>query len=194
MRKMAGYKHDTKTDKKALFRINRDEKTLDTTSNYAGVWKYLGIVNHKKIGVLRTIEITRKGLPKKSLAALANSLDIPTNRLDLILPISRRSIERFLEPTQKSRKHFGHEKPCETNTYSKAVKPLSAEVSDHMVQVAKVIARANEVLGDTKVAQEWLKSPIPALGESTPFSLLDTSTGIDLVLDELGRLEHGVFS
>jgi putative toxin-antitoxin system antitoxin component (TIGR02293 family) len=37
-------------------------------------------------------------------------------------------------------------------------------------------------------------SPNRALADQTPFSMLDTEQGAQIVLDVLGRLEHGVFS
>lgn len=33
-----------------------------------------------------------------------------------------------------------------------------------------------------------------ALDKKTPMSLLNSKFGVDMVLDELGRIEHGVFS
>jgi putative toxin-antitoxin system antitoxin component (TIGR02293 family) len=71
---------------------------------------------------------------------------------------------------------------------------LPKELSDRMLQVAKVYARAVEVFEDEQRALEWLQAPIVALGGRIPVSLLDTSTGVDLVLTELGRIEYGVFA
>ena len=39
-----------------------------------------------------------------------------------------------------------------------------------------------------------MKSNSPALGNRTPASLLGSRFGAELVLDELGRIEHGVVS
>lgn len=49
------------------------------------------------------------------------------------------------------------------------------------------------VFEDTEVALGWIQSSNSSLGGVTPLSLLDTEMGADVVLDTLGRIEHGVF-
>lgn len=41
---------------------------------------------------------------------------------------------------------------------------------------------------------DWLKSPVPALGNRCPSEFLDTSEGCDLVRTLLTRMESGAFS
>ena len=55
-----------------------------------------------------------------------------------------------------------------------------------------VICRAIEVIGDEKEAMRWLDTPVPALGYSTPISLLVNPDGQTAVLNVLTQLEHGV--
>jgi hypothetical protein len=43
-------------------------------------------------------------------------------------------------------------------------------------------------------AVDWLKSPNATFSGQTPLSLLDTEIGAELVMDTLGRIEHGVFA
>jgi putative toxin-antitoxin system antitoxin component (TIGR02293 family) len=136
--------------------------------------KILGLKNLKSEDPMTIIRITREGLPKKSIRSLAAALDLRSVDMAEILPISSRTIQRYED-----------KEPGE---------PLTAEVSDHMVQVSKVIAKATDVFEDAALAKEWLKESIPALGGRTPLSLLDTSTGIELVMTELVRIEYGVFS
>ena len=40
----------------------------------------------------------------------------------------------------------------------------------------------------------WLNISCPALGDKMPAKLIETPEGLQLVLDVLGRIEHGVFS
>ncbi len=141
---------------------------------FAGIEESLGL-NSPVENELNLVDLTRQGLPLQAITSIANNLNIAVNDLDEILPVSRRTLQRYLNK-------------------DRSLKTLSLELSDHIVQVAKVLARASEVLGDKTHAQGWLKEPIPALGHRTPLSLLDTSTGIGLVLRELGRIEHGIFS
>jgi putative toxin-antitoxin system antitoxin component (TIGR02293 family) len=122
---------------------------------------------------LDLIETIRQGLPKQALERLAEALRVKVLDLENILPISKRTLQRYARQD---------------------VKFLPKELSDHMLQVAKVYARAVDVFEDEERALEWLQAPIVALGGRIPMSLLDTSAGVDLVLTELGRLEYGVFA
>jgi uncharacterized protein (DUF2384 family) len=39
-----------------------------------------------------------------------------------------------------------------------------------------------------------MSSPIPSLEMKAPKEFLDTSVGIHFLMDELGRIQHGVFA
>ena len=133
--------------------------------------KTLGIKSPKS--PLDLIETIRQGLPKQALERLAEALRVKVLDLENILPVSKRTLQRYEQQD---------------------VKFLPKELSDHMLQVAKVYARAVDVFEDEERALEWLQAPIVALGGRIPMSLLDTSAGVDLVLTELGRIEYGVFA
>lgn len=71
---------------------------------------------------------------------------------------------------------------------------LDRTESEKMLRLARVGAATIDVFGDEENARQWLRSPILALGNATPASLLDTDIGAQEVLDVLTRIEHGVFS
>lgn len=56
-----------------------------------------------------------------------------------------------------------------------------------------ILARANEVFGDSARAAAWLNTPVPALDDRKPISLLSSEPGAKRVEDALGRIEHGIF-
>ena len=122
---------------------------------------------------LDLIEAIRHGLPKRALERLATALRVKVLDLENILPVSRRTLQRYEQQD---------------------VKFLPKELSDHMLQIDKVYTRAVEIFEDEERALAWLKAPIVALGGRIPMSLLDTSAGVDVVLTELGRIEYGVFA
>ena len=66
----------------------------------------------------------------------------------------------------------------------------AARISDALPLFA--MALAYKVLAPPK--RGWLREPSRALGGAIPLSLLDTADGFTGVMDELGRIEHGVFS
>ncbi|MBK4736756.1 type II RES/Xre toxin-antitoxin system antitoxin [Noviherbaspirillum pedocola] len=72
--------------------------------------------------------------------------------------------------------------------------PLAAVEQDRIYRVNRVFERANEVLEDEEAARNWIIRENRSLGGESPLSLLDTEAGYELVLDTLGRIEHGVIS
>jgi len=58
----------------------------------------------------------------------------------------------------------------------------------------EVTAEATRVFESEEKAVEWLRQPCPALGGIKPIELLKTAEGAQLVLDIIGRIEHGVYS
>ena len=117
------------------------------------------------------VELTRKGLPTRIIDNLAEKLNVSIIELSSYLHVSDRTIRRY-----------------------KNNKTLPPELSDHLLQISKVYLRCLEVFEDHGNAVSWMHSPNITLNNSTPLELMDTYTGIQMVLDELIRIEHGVVS
>ncbi len=64
----------------------------------------------------------------------------------------------------------------------------------HVANLIKVQKRSIEVFDRPELAEGWLRSPILTLGWDTPMELMISDKGIDQVLNELGRIEHGIVS
>ena len=62
-----------------------------------------------------------------------------------------------------------------------------------MARVARVLARAEEAIGDKVRARLWLTEPTAALGGRRPVELLDSDLGTGQVERVLGRIEYGVY-
>ncbi|MGH7584225.1 MAG: type II RES/Xre toxin-antitoxin system antitoxin [Gemmatimonadales bacterium] len=73
-------------------------------------------------------------------------------------------------------------------------KPLSAEESDRLARLVRLVVRAQEALGDRDTANRWLGKANRALGGRIPLHLLDSDAGALAVERVLGRIEHGVYS
>ncbi len=69
---------------------------------------------------------------------------------------------------------------------------LSAAESDRLARLARVVARAEEVLGSPDKAGHWLTQSNRGLG-GEPMEFLRTDAGTVAVEEELGRIEHGIF-
>jgi putative toxin-antitoxin system antitoxin component (TIGR02293 family) len=114
----------------------------------------------------------RDGLPLASIQRLQQHLQIEQE--DTILKLLGLSLRTY----QRRKKEH---------------KPLDPITSDRLYRLAKITARATEVLSDQATAVDWLKSPNRALA-AKPIELLDTEAGADMVERVLTRIEYGVYS
>lgn len=69
---------------------------------------------------------------------------------------------------------------------------LDTSASERVLLIRQLLERGREVFEEVEAFDQWLRLPNWFLGGETPISLLDTATGIQLVLDEIGKIEHGV--
>lgn len=71
---------------------------------------------------------------------------------------------------------------------------LPKYVAEVVVSIMRTYERALQVFEDEDVAHKWLKTKLNVLGDKTPLEAVSDRFGAELVLDILGRIEHGVFS
>ena len=120
---------------------------------------------------LKLVETVRFGISKKTLLRLTEVSGISLKELSELMPVSLRTIQRYKDDDL-----------------------LEPNVSERVLIIAEVLAKGMDVFGSLDKLRNWLHTPSVALGRRTPLSLLDTSFGARMVSDELGRLEHGVYS
>lgn len=73
-------------------------------------------------------------------------------------------------------------------------KKLSPTTSEQVLKLQRMAEKGKEVFGDPKAFLRWLKKPAYGLEERIPMKLLQTSGGIDLVIEELDWIAYGDFS
>lgn len=78
--------------------------------------------------------------------------------------------------------------------YEKENKPLSAQNSEQLLKIITLYQKAEEVFGSLDSFNQWLRKPAPGLGGQKPFSYMHTSGGIDLVYEEIVRIEFGALA
>jgi len=71
---------------------------------------------------------------------------------------------------------------------------LTVPESERVLRVARVLARANDVLEGEAKAKTWLEEPSTALAGRAPIDLLRTDIGTELVLTELLKIDHGMWA
>jgi len=119
-------------------------------------------------------KLTVRGLPRKAITQLEKSLCLKDGEIAPLLHISPRMITRYKK--EKSRKN------------------LNSDITERILRIAEVVARCREVFEDKELSNTWLKTKNMVLGYVEPLKLLNSYYGIDVVLEELVRIEHGIIA
>ena len=117
------------------------------------------------------VELGSRGLTKDALSHLAKYMSFSWREMANLLPVTERTLQPYT-----------------------AKRHLSTTVSEKVIQIAGVVAKGTDVFGGRDEFLGWLLLPSIALAGKTPFELLSSRLGTELVLDELGRIEHGIYS
>ena len=115
---------------------------------------------------------TQRGIPVSMITATEGESAFTVQDWSQFLHLSEDTLRRY----EKLKKIFG---------------PMQ---SDRILQILMLDKRGIEVFGEAQRFSNWVRTNIPALGGARPFDLIESSFGISLLMDELGRIEHGIFA
>ncbi len=151
-----------------------DSLTQNTLLSYFGGANNLGI---KPIdNALDLIYLTRTGIAKLALAVLAEKTSLSIKEIAQAIHISERTLQRY----DDNRK-------------------LDKATTEKAIELAQLYQYGIEVFGSRDKFNGWMRHPsvyfggVPPSGQ-LPVELLDTTTGMLLIRDELTRIAHGVFA
>ena len=116
------------------------------------------------------LNLSRSGIAKNTLLALAKRISLTIQEFASIMHISERTLQRYADDD--------------------IVRP---EYTSRAVELARLYERGAEVFGSMEAFNSWMKTPNHVFNNEYPLQLLDTSIGYGLVWDEIGRIEHGIF-
>ena len=71
---------------------------------------------------------------------------------------------------------------------------LGRTESEQLLQLMALYKKGQEIFGNSEDFNLWLKQPASGLGGIVPFELLYTQGGINLVMEELLRIEYGALT
>lgn len=108
---------------------------------------------------------------------------LPAAAVDGFLAATRQPFSA-IEPYVMPRRTF--------NRRREANQPLDTAESDRMVRIARMVAAAEDTIGDRARALQWLERPNRALEGQTPLSMADTDLGAHGVERLLGQIAHGL--
>src|SRR3954468_17931267 len=121
---------------------------------------------------LEWVELTLAGLPSSVVGHLARTLGWTRERLAETLDLVPRTIARRLKKKER----------------------LTTPESERMLRVARVLARASEVLEGEDKANGWILRENRMLGGHRPIDLLRTDIGTELVMNELVKIDYGMWA
>ncbi|MEO6838757.1 MAG: antitoxin Xre/MbcA/ParS toxin-binding domain-containing protein [Ginsengibacter sp.] len=76
-------------------------------------------------------------------------------------------------------------------SYKKNQTNLDSTISEKLLKIFSLYDKGVAVFGNINEFNKWIAAPSFGLGNMVPRDLLDTVTGIELVYDELVRIEYG---
>lgn len=75
--------------------------------------------------------------------------------------------------------------------YTQSNKNLDITASEQALKIIAMFKKGIVIFGDVDAFRRWLAKPLFGLGQQIPMQMLQTSGGIDLVTEELYRIEFG---
>jgi putative toxin-antitoxin system antitoxin component (TIGR02293 family) len=122
--------------------------------------------------VFSLIEIVRKGITFTQFFSFANKSPFSLSEWSHFLHLSERTMQR----------------------YKVEKKTFDSLQSEKIVEITLLYKKGIEVFGTADYFNIWLEAENIALGKIKPKSLFDSSFGLNLLKDELTRIEHGVLA
>ncbi len=115
--------------------------------------------------------LAEEGLPKQALIFFMQKSNLDERRLFSYLDVTKRTLANY--------------KPKER---------LRLYISDRLLHLAELYAKGSELFNSLDAFNEWLNRPSIDLAGEKPIDLVQTRKGIDIILQVLGRIEHGVLA
>lgn len=121
---------------------------------------------------LLMVQIIKKGITYSLFEEIQKLSSLTSKDWASILNISLRSLQRYKDQNQ-------------------VFKPIQSE---KIIELGQIFILGNEVFGDPAKFKSWLETPNFALGGVVPTELLSDSYGQQLLINELTRINYGIFA
>ena len=112
-----------------------------------------------------------EGITKSEFLEVVSLTGMTLRDFAQLLPVTKRTIEK-----------------------AKANEKLRPDVSDRVLEIGTLYLEGINLFGAKETFNEWLHTHLMALGGEKPIKMLNSSNGIQMVRDVMGRIAHGVFS
>jgi putative toxin-antitoxin system antitoxin component (TIGR02293 family) len=120
----------------------------------------------------KLVEQAHAGVPASAFFDILSFSGLTKEELSGLLDVSFKTIQRYHSDGKK----------------------LNALNSEQLLKIITLYQKAEEIFGDLESFNRWLRKPAIGLGNRKPLKYLQTPGGIDLIMDELHRIEHGALA
>ena len=152
------------------------KQTARSSGAYANVERMLGAKNMHIDTPIDLHERITEGFPRRTLVHVVEGLRFITPGESLkALNMSARTWHRMKSDRQNPM-------------------PLDADQSSRVWNLAEVLSKAEEVLGDREEAEHWLAAPAIGLSSRRPIDLMASPQGAELVKTLLNQMAYGVYA
>ena len=142
--------------------------------------------NPKKYKPIDDVTMASEPIPVyKTIRIVPAIADFPSKKFEKIaaqVPFTQREWASILHLSEKT-----------LQRYAKDNKSFEGIYVDRILQMQELIALGLETFTSPEAFYRWLKRDKQVLGEMLTFDSLTNSYGIKLVIDQLGRIQHGVY-
>lgn len=137
---------------------------------------------------MRTDHLTFRSLDNNDIFKLINAtregVDFKTfNEFSVTYPLNLATWSKILNMSERTIQRYRREK-----------KRFDSIHTEKLLLIMLLFKKGSDVFGNTENFLTWINSDNIALGGVKPIDLLDNSFGINLVKDELIKIEHGVLA
>ena len=110
----------------------------------------------------------REGITRKKVTDIMEVTGFTLNEMGKFVHLTPRTLQR--------------KKPSER---------LDSAISEKVLLIQNLYNKGSKVLGNIENFKDWMSTPNIAFDKAKPKDFLDTFSGIDFLMHELGRIEHG---
>ncbi|WP_373055831.1 antitoxin Xre/MbcA/ParS toxin-binding domain-containing protein [Zunongwangia sp. H14] len=117
------------------------------------------------------LKVLKEGLHRNSVSSFIKHSSLNLKQVSKLIHVSERTLQRYSPD-----------------------KTINISSSERLIELTRLFHKGIDVFSEKEKFITWLNRSNKALANSKPIDLIETSLGIDLVMEELLRIEHGVFS
>ncbi len=112
--------------------------------------------------------IGKSGFPMKSVKPLVAFLDLPNDKVAILLGVSARTLSRWDDDSR--------------------IGPIASRT---LLEIDRISKKGISIFGNAALFKAWLHQSNTALGDIAPIELLTTPYGIELVENAMEAMEYG---